>query len=173
MDRDRQLYLEVAQAMGRHLRSPASEGGGGMGGDAALANADHYWFARWGVFMVTGFGWNVTGAPVALLSPALGEVTGLVGRGAGWVFGAAAFEVMTLGWDLWKRAAFALDAPELIPGDSAGDATPSRPSGEQIRWANEGIADSALFDYEYASDWRPGLALNSLPDGSLIVPDPP
>jgi len=157
-----QMFLEVAQAACRHYRDH------GMSTVPELANADHYWLARWLCFAGSGATGDIVATPISALSDSLAD---LVGRGAAYTgHTAAGVSVMALAgmWDLLKRALIACGRGHMIPG--GGQA--SQPSIEQLQWTLRGWADGSRLDAPYAEDMRWHYVLADLP-GILTLPPPP
>lgn len=157
-----QMFLEVAGAACRHYRDH------GMSTVPELANADHYWFARWLCFAGSGGAGDIAATPFSVLSDSLAE---LVGRAASYT-GHAAAGVAVMGmsvlWDGLKRLLIACDLGGLIPGGGRA----SEPSVEQLEWAARGWLDGMALDAPYAEDMRWRFVLTELP-GTLRLPPPP
>lgn len=162
--RNHQLFIEVAMASVRYCRDAR-----GMSRDSGLANVEHYWFARYMVFLVAGATGDVAATGPEVISPSLAQ---LIGRLASYVGGAEGAGTMTLMagmWELFKRVMFALGRQDWIPG---GRGPASQPGPEQLEWAMRGVSDGLHLDVPYADQMRWGQALDDIP-GRLILPAPP
>ena len=158
-----QLFIEMAMACCRWYRDE-----GGLSTVPELANAEHYWFARWWTFATGGASGDIVATPFEVLSPSVGTVAGQVGAYSGMVVGGALISAMAVAWDGLKRAVAARGHGARVPG---GAAPPSPPSLEQIGWAARGYADALVLDAPYMSEMSWGFVMRELP-GTTRLPDP-
>jgi hypothetical protein len=181
-----QLYLEVAQGACRFQRDSR-----GLSTVPELANADHYWLARYLVFLSAGAGGDATDAVVPDPALILALTPGVVGIGdttgafipnlpsgaaefqrymGGFITGAVAayaiVPIMTIAWDVWKRV-----DPRPTP---IGDPPASAPSADQMMWALRGCNIGFVKDAEHIDQMIWGFAVNRFIQGNnLIYPAPP
>jgi hypothetical protein len=163
-NRDRQMYLEVAMALCGHYRINQ-----GMSDDQNLANADHYWLARFFVFLSSGSVGRTAATPGEALSPMLGQLLGYGGAAVGSLTGGVLVTPIVIAYDVVKQGLIAMGQRGLIPG---GEGRVSDPSPQQVEWGLRGIQDGIVFDTEAFHQMRFGSALAEMP-GMLSAPPPP
>lgn len=158
-----QLYLEVAQAACRFSRDSR-----GLSTVPELANADHYWLARYFVFLSSGAGRDMVQPTDSATTEqrqnaaAIQDVTSFF---TGAVTAYALVPIITIAWDVWKRV-----DPRSPP---MGDPPPSAPSTEQIIWSFRGCDAGFLKDANHADQMVWGFAMNRFLSHSIVIPPPP
>ncbi len=165
--RNYQLYLEVAQAACRFYRDSR-----GLSTVPELANADHYWLARYFVFLSAGAGRDAATAHLPNYGPigptreeALRSMPAQIGGFfTGAVTAYALVPILTIAWDVWKR----IDSrPPPI-----GDPPPSAPSVDQMMWAFRGCDIGFIKDANHSDQMVWGFAMNRF-NTAITVPAPP
>jgi len=114
--------------------------------------------------MATGLGYSLLKKPAPPEFESDTPYAYALGAVAGATLGGLAMQAYVVAWDIYKRIAFLVGAPEMIPGGGES----SRPTLEQFQWGNRGITDAIRFDAGFAGHFRPRFALDDLPDESLI-----
>lgn len=158
-----QLYLEVAQAACRYSRDSR-----GLSTVPELANADHYWLARYFVFLSAGAGRDAVQPSANATAEQRLNVAAtqdFISLFPSAITGYAIVPILSVAWDVWKR---------IDPRDPPTGSPPaSAPSAAQISWALEGCRHGFERDRLHADQMIWGFAMNRFLVGRITIPPPP